>query len=389
MAEDKIIDYLFLIFSGAAILATIALYARQTMIVAYILLGVLLSPSVLHMVHDIHLIQQIADIGIIFLLFLLGLNLHPQKLYKLFSRTLLITLVSALLFAITGTGFALFAGFSMTDAVLIGVAMMFSSTIIGLKLLPTTVLHHQYTGELIISILLLQDIIAIVTLLLIRVNGVEEISHGDYLIPLVALPGLVLFAIFFQKVVLNYFFMRYDTIQEYVFLVAIGWCLGMAELAKSSGLSAEIGAFIAGVALAASPISTFIAERLKPLRDFFLILFFFALGATTRLEMIAGVLLPAFLLALIMLILKPVVFRFLLHQAGEAKHLSTEIGVRLGQVSEFSLLIAMLAVSHDLMSDRAFSLIQASTLLTFIISPYLIVFRYPTPIAIDPDLRRD
>lgn len=389
MAEDEIIYYLFLIFSGAAILATIALYARQTMIVAYIFLGILLSPSALNMVPDIHLIQQFADIGIIFLLFLLGLNLHPQKLYKLFSHTLLITLVSSSVFAVTGLCFSLLAGFALTDAILIGAAMMFSSTIIGLKLLPTTVLHHQYTGELMISILLLQDIIAIIILLLIPVKGLAEISYSNLFIPLIALPGLVLFAHFLQKYLLSYLLMKYDTIQEYVFLLAIGWCLGIAELAKWLGLSAEIGAFIAGVAIAASPISTFIAEKLKPLRDFFLILFFFALGATSQLEMIADVFIPALLLALIMLILKPIIFKQLMSRAGEPVGLSSEVGIRLGQISEFSLLIAVLAMAQGLMSERALSLIQASTLLTFIISPYLIVFRYPTPISVNPDLRRD
>ncbi|HIP68994.1 MAG TPA: cation:proton antiporter [Chromatiales bacterium] len=389
MPEDKILYYLFLIFSGAAILATITLYARQAMIVAYILLGILLSPSALNLVPDIHLIQHFADIGIIFLLFLLGLNLHPQKLYKLFGHTLLITLVSSFLFAVTGFGFSLLTGFEITDAVLIGAAMMFSSTIIGLKLLPTTVLHHQYTGELIISILLLQDIIAIIILLFIPVKGLAEMSFNSLLVPFIALPGLVLFAHFLQKYVLSYLLLKYDTIQEYVFLLAIGWCLGIAELAKWLGLSAEIGAFIAGVAMAASPISTFIAERLKPLRDFFLILFFFALGATSQLEMLADVFIPALLLALIMLILKPVVFKQLMTRAGEPAELSAEVGIRLGQISEFSLLIAALAMMQGLMSERALSLIQASTLLTFIFSPYLIVFRYPTPISVNPDLRRD
>ena len=90
-----------------------------------------------------------------------------------------------------------------------------------------------------------------------------------------------------------------------------------------------------------------------------------------------------------MLILKPLVFKQLMCRAGEPVKLSTEIGIRLGQISEFSLLIAVLAMTQGLMSERALSLIQACTLLTFIISPYLIVFRYPTPIAVNPDLRRD
>ena len=389
MAEEKIIFYLCLIFSGAAVLATIALYARQAMIVAYIILGIILSPSVLNLVPDVELIHAIAEIGIIFLLFLLGLNLHPQKLYKLFNRTLAITLTSCIVFALTGFVFALLTGFNVTDSALIGAAMMFSSTIIGLKLLPTTVLHHQYTGELIISILLLQDIIAIVLLLLIGISGQAGGSITALLIPVIALPGLILFSNLIERYLLRRLLSQFDAIQEYIFLLAIGWCLGIAVLAKWLGLSVEIGAFLAGVTIAASPISTFIAESVKPLRDFFLVLFFFALGATTEITMLANLLLPGVLLGLIMLALKPLLFSYLLRRRNESVKLSMEIGIRLGQISEFSLLIALLALQQHIMTERASGLIQIATLVTFIVSPYLIVFRYPSPIAVDPKLRRN
>ena len=182
---------------------------------------------------------------------------------------------------------------------------------------------------------------------------------------------------------------RFDTIQEYVFLVAIGWCLGVAQLGHSMGLSYEMGAFIAGVALATSPIATFIAESLKPLRDFFLIMFFFALGAGFDLSLLATVVLPATVLALTMLVTKPLVFKALLEWEGEEARLGREIGVRLGQVSEFSLLIALLAASGGVIGAKASYLIQATTLITFICSSYLIMFRYPTPIAVSESLRRD
>lgn len=389
MAEEKIIIYLCLIFSGAAILATLALYARQAMIVAYIILGIILSPSVFDLVPDVELIHAIAEIGIIFLLFLLGLNLHPQKLVKLFGKTLLITLISCMLFAAAGFLFGLIAGFNLTDSLLIGAAMMFSSTIIGLKLLPTTVLHHQYTGELIISILLLQDIIAIILLLFIGISGNDSQSYLSILLPIVALPVLILLANVFQRYVLQKLLLRFDAIQEYVFLLAIGWCLGLAVIAEWLSLSMEIGAFIAGVAIAASPIATFIAESLKPLRDFFLVLFFFALGATTEIKLLADLMIPGLILAAIMLIMKPLVFSYLLRSHHESVKLAKEIGVRLGQISEFSLLIAMLAVQQAVMSERASGLVQLAMLVTFIVSPYLIVFRYPSPIALNPSLRRD
>jgi Kef-type K+ transport system membrane component KefB len=171
--------------------------------------------------------------------------------------------------------------------------------------------------------------------------------------------------------------------------MAIGWCLGMAELGIALGLSAEIGAFIGGVALATRPVAVYIAESLKPVRDFFLVLFFFSLGAGFNLNMLGGLLLPAAVIAAVMLALKPVVFRHLLVRTGESAARSQEIGVRLGQLSEFSLLIAVFAAGQGVISDRASYLIQLATLLTFLASSYIIVLRFPTPIAVSDRLRRD
>ncbi len=182
---------------------------------------------------------------------------------------------------------------------------------------------------------------------------------------------------------------RFDTIQEYVFLTSIGWCLGMAQLAKTMGLSYEIGAFIAGVSLAASPIALFISESFKPLRDFFLIMFFFSLGASFNISMLPDIAFPAAILAILMLTAKPLIFSGLLRRSGESKGLSNEIGVRLGQVSEFSLLIAVLALNAGAIGTRASYLIQASTLMTFMVSSYLIMLSYPTPIAVSDRLRKD
>ncbi|MCB1755599.1 MAG: cation:proton antiporter, partial [Gammaproteobacteria bacterium] len=184
-------------------------------------------------------------------------------------------------------------------------------------------------------------------------------------------------------------FAKFDQIKEYIFLLAIGWCLGIAELAQALGLSLEIGAFIAGVTLATNPIARYIAESLKPLRDFFLIIFFFALGAGYDINMLGGVLAPAIALAAAGVLLKPLIFKVLLRREKEKERLAGEIGVRLGQISEFSLLIAVVATSTDLISERSASLIQTATILSFIVSSYWIVMYYPTPIAVSEKLRRD
>ena len=373
MGHENIIFTLFLIFTGAAVLATLGLYARQSLPVVYIVLGILLGPSGAKWVTDPFIIKQISLVGIIFLLFLLGMNLPAKKLIHLVKKTTLITGVSSLLFGLIGFAIAKSFGFNVTESFVVGTATMFSSTIIGLKLLPTTVLHHRHTGEMIISILLLQDLLAIMVLMFLQ--GANE---GHWPVKGLLLLVVYLFVVAFTAYTVHRFILvklisRFDKIQEYIFLITIGWCLGVAEFGHQLGLSHEIGAFLAGVAFAANPIALYITEVLKPLRDFFLILFFFSLGASFDLGMVKDVLIPAGVLAGI----------------NTSFTIPRSNGVRLGQGSEFSLLIAVLALDMAVIGAQAAYLIQISTLLTFIASSYFIVLRYPTPVAVSDRLRRD
>ncbi|TAM48457.1 MAG: cation:proton antiporter [Gammaproteobacteria bacterium] len=389
MQSEQLVFSIFLIFTGAAVLATLALYARQSLLVAYILLGVLFGPWGAGLVADIGLLKDMAHIGIIFLLFLLGLHLPPQKLIKLFGEAVTVTAVSSA--ASAGFGFAAAAlfGFGLVESAIVGMALLFSSTIIGLKLLPTTVLHHQRIGAVVISILLLQDLLAIVALLVLQGMGRGTVSVADAARLAVSLPGVIAFAFLAERYLLRRLFLRFDRIREYLFLAAIGWCLGVAALAHAAGLTYEIGAFVAGVAIATGPIALYIAENLRPLRDFFLILFFFSLGASFDLSVLSQVLAPALLLSAAVMLLKPLVFRSLLVWQKESVASAWEIGVRLGQTSEFSLLVAFMAFEVGVIGARASYLIQLTTLLTFIASSYYIVRRFPTPIATSDRLRRD
>lgn len=379
----------FLIFTGAALLASIALYTRQPLLIAYIVLGALIGPYGLSYVTDLQLLSDISHIGIIFLLFLLGLDMQPQALLSTMKKATPVALLSSSCFAIIGYGVGLLFGFSSMDSIVIGAAMMFSSTIIGIKLLPTTILHHRHVGEMMISLLLIQDVIAIFVLLVLLSGDTGMLNFGIMLKTIIVLPVFIVVSVVFVKYVLLKLIQRFDRFHEYIFLLAIGWCLGLAEAAEMSGLSAEIGAFIAGISIATSPISQYIAVNLKPLRDFFLILFFFSLGARFDLSLLTDILAAASVLAILMLVLKPFIFQFLLRKNSEKRILAWDLGFRLGQISEFSLLIAYVATGAALITKEASHLIQATAIITFVVSSYIVVMRYPTPIALSDKLRRD
>lgn len=389
MDQPHIIAHvIFVIFFGTALLSTVALFTRQSLLVAYIVLGALIGPFGLHFISNTDVIKQAGEIGIIFLLFLLGLELQPQNLFHSLRKMSLITLFSSIIFFLLGFIPSYLFGFSQYECLVIGLAAMFSSTIIGIKLLPTTILHHQHTGELVVSILLLQDIIAIVAMLLLEIAGTHE-SPINIATTLIAFPVLLIVAYLFQTFVLSRLLARFDKIHEYIFITSIGWCLLMTELSHLLGLSEEIGAFIGGISLASNPIASYIAEHLKPLRDFFLVIFFFSIGAGYDFQYISQVIVPASILAVLILSLKPVVFSLLLTKAGEVKKISWEIGVRLGQMSEFSLLIIYMALQYKLMTPLTGYMVQAAIIMTFIVSCYWTVIRYPTPLAVNDRLRRD
>lgn len=388
MDTSPIITSFFVIFSGAAVLASVALVTRQPLIIAYIALGALTGPYGLHWVTDSSLLRDISEIGIIFLLFLLGLDMQPKSLAHMLRKASVVAIGSSVIFAAIGGSIAWLAGFNLRESLVVGAAMMFSSTIIGIKLLPTTVLHHKHTGELVVGLLLLQDLIAIIALLVIGGDraGLDWMVLGRTLL---MLPVLIGVSFILVRYVLLKLLMAFDRFHEYIFLLAIGWCLGMAELANLMGLSMEIGAFVAGVSLATSPISQYITEHLKPLRDFFLVLFFFTLGAGFNWSLLEQIIWPALALAILLLVLKPVVFRGLLILIKEPGPIAWEVGFRLGQISEFSLLMAFLAEHTGMISAATSLLIQATAILTFIVNSYMVMLSYPNPIAISDRLRRD
>lgn len=377
-----------MIFAGATVFATVFLYLKQPVMLAYIVFGMVAGPWGLGVIKHPEHIEQLSHLGIILLLFLIGISLQPARLIKLFSKTALFTLVTSALFMLLTTAIAKTFGYSMNESLVIGAAMMFSSTIVSLKLIPTTTLHHQHRGEMMTSVLLLQDVIAIVLILTLSSSAQENVSLSALLL-MIKLIVLVLVSFFSVRYVINALFQRFDIIAEYVFLLSLGWGLLGAGVAEYIGLSYEMGAFIAGVSFASSPVAQIVAENLKPLRDFFLILFFFAIGANINIHMAGYVLLEASIIAIALVLFKPVIFRYGFQWIGEPINTSAELGARLGQASEFSLLVAFSALSGQLISEQASYLIQTVVVMTFILSTYWVVYKYPTPISSSATQRKD
>lgn len=387
-AYSNIIYQLVVIFIGATAFATAFLYLKQPVMLAYIVFGMVAGPWGLGIIKTADHIEQLSHLGIILLLFLIGINLQPERLYKVFSKTALLTLLTSTLFMLLTAAITGLFGYGLRESLVIGAAMMFSSTIVGLKLIPTTALHHKHSGEMMVSVLLMQDVIAIVLILMLSTGSQENIPLTALWL-MAKLIVLVLVSFLAVRYVINALFQRFDIIAEYVFLLSLGWGLLGAGAGHYLGLSYEMGAFVAGVTFASSPIAMVVAENLKPLRDFFLILFFFAIGANINFLMAGRVLLDASIIAVALVLLKPLIFRYGFRRIGEKPAVALELGSRLGQASEFSLLVAFTALSSGLISMQASYLIQSVVVITFILSTYWVVYKYATPISSDAAHRKD
>lgn len=385
MGETVFLEISLIIISCAA-LSWLALVLHQPLIIAYMAGGFLLGIPGLGLIRDTGFLDGVSGLGITLLLFLAGLVLHPRRLKELFRQTILLTLANSLVAFLICGAFCLLWGFSLRTSVLVALPLIFSSTILVLKLLPTTALHHKRMGAYCIAILIAQDLIAIALLIVLGAKGASPIQ---WLFLPVKGVLLIATAFAFEQILLRRIMARCDRFHETLQLLALGWCLLIAQLAHALGLSYEIGAFIAGVALARSPISYFLSEQLKPFRDFFLVFFFFVLGTRFDPSAARAVILPALLLCILMMAAKYGCFRFLFRKVGEPKPFAHETGARLAQASEFSLILVLAEQRAGILDSNGFQLVQLVTFFSLILSSYFVVARFPSPLASNPKLKQD
>ncbi len=372
-----------------AVLAWVASCTKQPIILAYFLCGVILGPGVLNVLAGMDgFLEQVSRIGVTLLLFLAGLVLHPSRLHKFVKPAAIVTIGSCLVTWGLAFMFLRAWGHAAIDCNIGALALMFSSTILVVKLLPTTTLHQKRMGSICIAILIAEDLIAVALLLFMGPKTGNGAWHYMAVLPLT----LILFiavAVVCEQFVLRWMMRRSDQYGEVLVMLCLAWCLGLAVLAEHIGLSFEVGAFVAGVTMARGKIALVLSEELKPLRDFFLMFFFFVLGARFDLLSLKINWLPGLILAALIVLLRPIYIRWLFRLTGEADDFSKETGMRLGPASEFALIVVAAAVAGGRMSEGVSQLVQLTTMLTMMISTYIVVMKYPTPIGVKAKLKRD
>ena len=371
---------LFLEFTSFVILATlVSLILRtlkQPLIVGYILTGILLGPNFTNVTHTASYLDLFSKIGITILLFIIGLNLRPSVIKEVGKVSIIGGIAQIVITALLGFALAFLLGVSFIASLYIGLALSFSSTIIILKLLSDKDDLPKVYGKVTIGILLVQDLVAIVALLFISsFAGTQHVSLAQMIVTLLLkllIAGVSVYLV--TRFIIFYAIHYIAQSQELLFLFSIAWGLGLASIFYLGGSSVEVGALVAGVSLSVTPFADSIASRLKPLRDFFIVLFFILLGSNLVLSNVSSLIVPIILLSLFVLIAKPLIVFLLMNVLGYKNKQGFQAGVSLAQVSEFSFILAALGLSVGHLDKAAVTLITITGLVTITGSSYFILY---------------
>jgi len=358
----------------ATVLGFVFQIFRQPVILGYLLAGALIGPEIgLKLVSEPANIEVISEIGLILLLFIIGLELNPKKLLSSGRQLIYAGVGQFLLCVLIGIGFFRLLGYDLgrgrIDALYLAMLCGWSSTAIVVKLLYDKFELDTLPGRISLGILIFQDLWAILILAL-----QPHFMNPQLILVMVALvKSVVLLAIGFllSKYLMRWIFERISKTPEMVVALSIAWCAFMAGMGAWIGLSMEMGALIAGVAISTFPYRIHVTAKVLPLRDFFLTLFFLSIGMKIPIPD------PSLLLMSAAIVLFVIVSRFLtiyplLSLAGSGRRSCFIASLNLSQISEFSLVVAALGVGYGHIDQRMMSLIIYAMAITSVLSSYFI-----------------
>jgi Kef-type K+ transport system membrane component KefB len=384
----------------AAVLGVVAKLLKQPLILAFIATGIVIGLIQRYQgtlsLGDEEVFHLFSELGIMFLLFLIGLEMNYSSL-KTVGKTSLAVGLGQILFTFT-FGFLIsffLLGFNQIHSAYLAICLTFSSTIIIVKLLSDRKALNSLYGKISVGFLLVQDFVVI--LILIALTGITsdgKLNPASLLTTLFL--GIFFFAlmIFLGRSIFPKIFDRIAKSQELLFLVSLAWVFAMVAgiqlLEKYTGIafSLEAAGFLAGLALANSSEHYQIANRIKPLRDFFILIFFVLLGSSIIFHSFSHLALPIIVLSLFVLIGNPLIVIIIMGLfMGYRKRTSFLSGVTVAQISEFSLILVALGLRLGHVTEEIVAIVAAVGISTITISTYLIINAEKIFVKLDPILK--
>ena len=330
-----------------------------------------------------HSLEMISELGIALLLFLVGLELSLEKVRDLGKVALLLGGLQVTLTAVGGFALAQMLGFSPIAGVFLAAAVTFSSTVVVIKLLDQKGDMKRLYARISVGLFLAQDIVVIIALTLMSGLGEAEgaVSVGKLLLNVGTAFGgmlvLLLVAILAARFVLPKPFAWAARSPDTIFIWALCWCFLVVLLAHAFHLSVEIGAFLAGIAIAQLPVHEDLHRRLHPLMTFFIAVFLVTLGVKMEFQDFGAVWPHALVLSAFVLLVKPVIVFSILAKLGFSRYTAFQSAVATGQVSEFSFILLGLAAASGLISGEIVAVGGMVGILTISASSYLILYSEP------------
>ncbi len=378
---------------GAMILAALGVVLgmrvfRIPNIVAYILAGLLLGP-ILGLLEVTHTIELISEFGIILLLFLVGLELSLDKIKEVGRTAFIAGGVQMGVTALGGGGLAVLFGYGPTESIVLAVAVVFSSTVVVVKMLEKGGDLSKTHGQIAVGVLLVQDLVVVLVLTFIAgLSSPDELALGEVawglgqaFVGMGLLAGLIVAA---ARYVLPPAIGWISKMPQGLFIWSLFWCFLIVLGAEALQLSPELGAFLAGIALAQLPYSHELRLRVNPLMNFFIIVFFVSLGLQMELKAAFAQWPFALALSVFVMIAKPLLFFGVLPWLGHDEETSFRTGISLAQISEFSLIFGTLTLSTGLIDEALLSVITLVGLITFALSSFLLLYNDRLYAAVQP-----
>lgn len=373
--HGEIFTELSVVIVIATVVALIMRMLRQPLMIGYILTGVLIGPLFLRLISEPDTIEVFSKIGIALLLFIIGLGLNTRVIKEV-GRVSSVAAMIQIVFT-TSIGFVVgkMLGLTDTEAVFLGFGLAMSSTIIILKLLGDKKELSRLYGKISVGMLLVEDLAATIALLVIASKGSGE-EFSATTIAVLGAKGLVIGFVLY--IISTRILPRAHNLiagnQEFLFLFAIAWGFGAAALFETIGFSMEVGALFAGISLAGLPYAQEMAARLRPLRDFFIIVFFISLGSGLAFNVMSeamGIIIAGILIAIIV---KPLIILTTIGLFGYTKQVSFKTAVAMSQISEFSLIFIVLGQQKGLISDQLVGGLTVVAIVSIATSTYMILY---------------
>jgi Kef-type K+ transport system membrane component KefB len=358
----------------AGVLSLIAYVLRQPLVIAYILTGIIMGPAALGFAQSTDVFEALSRVGVAFLLFMVGMNLNWRNVQDVGFAALASGVAQMVITSAAGFGIGQLLGFDAWTSGFLGVSFAFSSTIIIVKMLTDKEDIERLYGRIAVGALIVQDLIAMILLLLLSTYADGGTFSAMLTTSFAKAIAVVVVLWFFAKFAIPKLFAFAAKNQELLFLIAIAWCFAVAGGLQVLGFGIEIGALMAGIALAGSGFQHEIEAKVRFVRDFFLIIFFIVLGTHLGFHDVRSLVLPGLAFAGFVLVGNPLIMLIIMKLMGYHPRTGFLAGTTVAQISEFSFILLAGGIASGLIVVDVLPLATMVGLLTIGISSYLITY---------------